>query len=170
MQLEGSCHCGAVHFRVVSHTTYPFMRCYCTICRKTAGGGGYAINIMGDADTLSVRGRKHVAIYQARLATPGSARRTRSPAQRNFCSVCGSALWVWDPRWREWVYPFASAIDTPLPRPRETQHCLVESKPSWVTLTRGKRDRVFMRFPNEAIIDWHRKRGLLADGRRKRRT
>jgi len=26
-----------------------------------------------------------------------------------------------------------------------------------------------MRFPNEAIIDWHRKRGLLADGKRKRR-
>jgi hypothetical protein len=31
-----------------------------------------------------------------------------------FCSVCGSALWVWDPRWPERVHPFASAIDTDL--------------------------------------------------------
>ena len=47
MKLAGSCHCGAVKFTVVSHTPYPFMRCYCSICRKTGGGGGYAINIMG---------------------------------------------------------------------------------------------------------------------------
>ena len=45
MQLEGSCHCQAVRFSVESHEPYPFMRCYCSICRKTAGGGGYAINL-----------------------------------------------------------------------------------------------------------------------------
>jgi hypothetical protein len=52
MKLTGSCHCGAVKFSVESKTPYPYMRCYCSICRKTAGGGGYAINIMGDAATL----------------------------------------------------------------------------------------------------------------------
>ena len=41
--LEGSCHCGAVRFSVKSHTPQPYMHCYCSICRKTAGGGGYAI-------------------------------------------------------------------------------------------------------------------------------
>ncbi len=40
MRLDGSCHCGAVHFHVESHTPYPFLRCYCSICRKTDGGGG----------------------------------------------------------------------------------------------------------------------------------
>jgi hypothetical protein len=84
MRLEGSCHCGSVRFSVESHTPYPFMRCYCSICRKTQGGGGYAINIMGEAATLVVRGKR--------------------------------ALWVYDPRWPQWVYPFASAIDTPLPK------------------------------------------------------
>ncbi len=49
MLLEGSCHCGAVKFSVESYTPYPYMRCYCSICRKTAGGGGYTINIMGQA-------------------------------------------------------------------------------------------------------------------------
>jgi len=112
MKLEGSCHCGAVRFSVVSHTPYPFLRCYCSICRKTAGGGGYAINIMGDAGTLKVRGRGSVAIYRARVDGRGK-RRSRSPGQRHFCAKCASALWIHDPRWPEWVYPFASAIDTP---------------------------------------------------------
>ena len=64
--LEGSCHCGAVTFTVKSHTPQPYMHCYCSICRKTAGGGGYAINIMGEARTLKVTGRQHLAYYRAR--------------------------------------------------------------------------------------------------------
>ena len=46
MKLEGSCHCGAVRFSVETHAPYPFMRCYCSICRKTAGSGGFAINLL----------------------------------------------------------------------------------------------------------------------------
>ena len=45
MLFEGSCHCGAVRFRAESPTPYPYQACYCSICRKTAGGGGYAINL-----------------------------------------------------------------------------------------------------------------------------
>ena len=62
MKLKGSCHCGAVTFTLDSHTPQPFMRCYCSICRKTAGGGGYAINIMGDGlrDTLDPKMSKKV--------------------------------------------------------------------------------------------------------------
>ena len=56
MQLEGSCHCGAVRFSLHSTTPCPYMRCYCSICRKTAGGGGYAINIMGDYESLAITG------------------------------------------------------------------------------------------------------------------
>ena len=149
MLLKGSCHCGAVRFSVQSETPYPYLYCYCSICRKTAGGGGYAINIMGKADSLKARGR--TGIYRA----------TRGGAERHFCRKCGSALWVWDRRWADWVYPFASAIDTPLPAPRERQHILLDSKANWVAVPKGKRDKRFREFPKEAIIDWHRKRGLL---------
>ena len=113
MLLEGSCHCGAVRFSLDSRTPYPFMRCYCSICRKTAGGGGYAINIMGEAASFAVKGRKHVSVYRARMED-GEA----SSARRHFCRVCGSALWVSDPDWPALVHPFASAIDTPLRRHR----------------------------------------------------
>ena len=61
MEIKGSCYCGRVNFTAVSKTPYPYMRCYCSICRKTAGGGGYAINIMAQADTFKVEGEAHVA-------------------------------------------------------------------------------------------------------------
>jgi hypothetical protein len=40
MQLEGSCHCGAVRFSVEAMSPVPFLHCHCSICRKTAGSGG----------------------------------------------------------------------------------------------------------------------------------
>ena len=77
MQLAGSCHCGSVRFRVESHTPYPYMRCYCSICRKTQGGGGYAINIMGDAPTLRVRGAQDVGVVSR--AHRGAGRNAQAP-------------------------------------------------------------------------------------------
>lgn len=134
MKLNGACHCGAVKFKLVSHTPQPYMRCYCSICRKTAGGGGYAINIMGEAASLKVTGRSALAVYRARIDG------RLSPARRHFCSQCSSALWVQDPRWAEWVYPFASAIDTPLPKPRETQHIMQNHAAPWVEIKPNRRD------------------------------
>ena len=159
MQLEGSCHCAGVRFTVTTHTPYPYMRCYCTICRKTAGGGGYAINIMGEADTLKVRGRSLVGVYRARIDT-GSKRRSRSPAQRHFCVKCASALWISVPRWPEWVYPFASAIDTPLPKPPEDVELMLKYAAPWADVPSGPTHTHFGEYPEESIADWHRKRGL----------
>lgn len=158
MLLKGSCHCGAVRFKVKSATPYPYMHCYCSICRKTAGGGGYAINIMGEAASLEVEGRRNLAVYRARLSKRAT---TRSPARRNFCRRCGSALWVSDPRWAQWVYPFASAIDTPLPPARERQHIFLDARPGWVQVPARKGDKRFRAYPRQAIIDWHREKGLL---------
>ena len=63
--LDGSCHCGAVRFACESHTPQPYQRCYCTICRKTAGGGGYAINLGGIAGALTVESRESLRVYRA---------------------------------------------------------------------------------------------------------
>src|ERR1051326_3557931 len=102
MRLEGSCRCGAVRFSLDSHTPHPYQRCYCTICRKTAGGGGYAINLMGVADTLEVTGEAALGVYRALLEEPGDdgvCRLQASSARRHFCERCGSALWLFDPTW-----------------------------------------------------------------------
>jgi hypothetical protein len=160
MKLEGSCHCGAVKFSLTSHTPYPFMRCYCSICRKTAGGGGYAINIMGDAPSLRVRGAKNVTVYRARISEKKGERPKLSSARRHFCAKCGSALWAFDPQWPEWIYPFASAIDTPLPTSPERVEMMLDFAASWTDIPSGKGDVHFNRYPQESIADWHAKRGL----------
>jgi hypothetical protein len=158
MKLNGSCHCGAVGFTLESHTPYPYMCCYCTVCRKTAGGGGYAINIMGEKKSLRVRGREHLRVYRARIEEGGKSK--VSSARRHFCGVCGSALWIWDPRWAQWVYPFASAIDTPLPKPRERVHLMLNHAAPWVQVGRGRNDTRFPEYPAESIAEWHQRRGL----------
>ena len=160
MRLEGSCHCGAVRFAVESPHPYPFNRCYCSICRKTAGGGGYAINLGATSASLSVEGEESLATYHAAMTDPASGETTASPARRNFCRHCGSALWLYDPRWPELVHPFASAIDTPLPVPPEHTHLMVDSKAGWVEIEQGPADRVFAGYPDESLAEWHRRLGL----------
>ena len=160
MHLEGSCHCGAVRFRLESPHPYPFNLCYCSICRKTAGGGGFAINISGLNDSLEVEGREFLRVYQATVQYPGEAEPHQSPGRRHFCGGCGSPLWLWDPRWPELVHPLASAIDTPLPTPPERTHLLVESRPAWLQVRTDPQDKVFDGFPDESIAAWHQRLGL----------
>ncbi|MEP7057378.1 MAG: GFA family protein [Caldimonas sp.] len=108
-------------FSVRSAEPYPFMRCYCSICRKTAGSGGYAINLGADAATLKVlKGKRSLRVYRA-IVRDGDGEHTSS-GERHFCSRCGSALWLWDPSWPELVHPHAGAIDTPLPKPPDHVH------------------------------------------------
>lgn len=158
MLLEGSCHCRSVRFEVESPHPYPFNRCYCSICRKTAGGGGYAINLGARADSLKVDGREHINVYHARI--DGET----SPGERSFCRLCGSALWVYDPRWPELVHPFASAIDTDLPVPPERVHLMLESKANWVEVRNEARDRHFDLYPDESLAEWHERHGLVSGG------
>jgi hypothetical protein len=155
MQLEGSCHCGRVRFELQSRHPYPFNLCYCSICRKTAGSGGYGINLGGDHSTLTVEGDEHVNVYQVRLVDPDTGDSSESPARRHFCSKCGSALWVWDPRWPALVHPFASAIDTDLPEPPERTHLMLGSKANWVAVHAGAEDKTFEHYPKESLADWH---------------
>lgn len=165
MQIEGSCHCGSVRYRAHTRTPYPYMRCYCSICRKTAGGGGYAINIMAEADSLQVEGMEHVSVYRALIedeSNPGERR--QSPGRRHFCKHCGSALWVFDPRWEQWIHPFASSVDTPLPVPPEHTYIMLDFRAPWCELRPQAKDQQFPRYPEEAIIDWHERLGLVDDG------
>lgn len=154
MRLDGSCHCGAVRFRVESPHPYPYQRCYCSICRKTAGGGGYAINLGALAETLEVEGAEHRRVYHAVIDG------VESSGERHFCGRCGSALWVFDPDWPELVHPFASAIDSELPIPPERVHLLLDSKAGWVEVEARDGDRCFAGYPEESLAEWHRRLGL----------
>lgn len=159
MRLQGSCHCQAVRFSLNSPHPYPFNLCYCSICRKTAGAGGFAINLSGEFATLEVEGREHLRVYHARLDEDDE----RSPAERHFCALCGSALWLWDSRWPELVHPHASAIDTELPKPPERTHLMLGSKAPWVEVRADPQDKQFEEYPEESIAAWHERLGLSDD-------
>lgn len=162
VRLDGSCRCGAVRFAVDSHTPHPYQLCYCAICRKTAGGGGYAINIMGDAATLEVRGEDAIGVYHAQIRE-ADGRCETSQGERRFCTRCASALWISDPDWPDLVHPFASAIDTDLPVPPARVHLMLRYKASWVVPDIGPHDQCFDEYPVQSIEDWHRERGLWID-------
>lgn len=159
MHLEGSCHCGAVSFSLDSAHPYPYQRCYCSICRKTQGGGGYAINLGGDAKSLKVEGKQHITVYHAKLRD-GHGKAHASSAERHFCHLCGSGLWLFSPEWPALIHPFASAIDTDLPVPPEHTHLLIGSKATWVEVQGREGDLRFDGYPQESIAEWHQRLGL----------
>ena len=101
MQLEGSCHCGAVRFSVRSSHPYPFNLCYCSICRKTAGSGGFAINLGAETDTLRVEGEEHIRTYHARLHDPAEVPTDPTHAERSATGMYRTtplrALWQHPP-------------------------------------------------------------------------
>ncbi|GLK66632.1 GFA family protein [Hansschlegelia plantiphila] len=160
--LEGSCRCGAVSFSVESHAPQPYQLCYCSICRKTAGGGGYAINLHADAATLKVSGERSIGVFRAEIADGEGGCRTSS-GERNFCGKCATALWLFDPNWPELLHPFASAIDSELPIPPARTHLMLGSKASWVEPVIGPDDLTFDEYPAQSIEEWHRARGLWID-------
>jgi len=164
MHIEGSCHCRRVRFSCDAYAPVPYQRCYCSICRKTAGGGGYAINLGAWKKTLAVVGRPHVGVYRARIEEDGQ--RYTSTGRRHFCKRCGSALWLYDPQWPKLVHPFASAIDTPLPKPPERVHICLAFKAPWCEPRRGSHDPHFETFSKESLEAWHRRHGLLQGGER----
>jgi hypothetical protein len=155
--LEGSCRCGAVSFSLESHTPHPYQLCYCSICRKV-GGSGDAINIMGDHGTLKVEGAEAIGAFRAPIEEGDGS--YLGPAQRHFCRRCGTMLWVYDEDWPELVHPFASAIDTELPVPPERVHMMLDFKPDWVPVAAGPDDKLYDRYSEQSIEDWHRSRGL----------
>ncbi len=154
MLLKGSCHCKSVSFEVESPHPYPFNYCYCSICRKTAGGGGYAINLGASYGTLKVDGQQDTSVYHADVDGQ------KTLPDRVFCKHCGSALWVYDERWPELVHPFASAIDTELPKPPERIHLMLDSKATWVEVEAREHDKCFVEYPKESIARWHARLNL----------
>ena len=158
--LQGSCRCGAVRFACESHTPQPYQRCYCSICRKTAGGGGYAINLGANTEGMQVHDPDGaIRVFRAEIRQEDGSCEL-STAERNACSRCATALWLFSPEWPELIHPFASAIDSELPTPPSSVHLMLRFKPDWVVPQLGPGDSSFEKYPEQSIEEWHRSRGL----------
>jgi hypothetical protein len=58
------------------------------------------------------------------------------------------------------VYPFASAIDTPLPKPMEEVEMMLNYAVPWAEIPSGSAHTHFAEYPDEGVADWHKKRLL----------
>ena len=157
MRLEGSCHCQAVKFSCESAEPWPYQRCYCSICRKTGGSGGYMINLGGDASTLTVSGEDELLVYRAMVERGG--KQVRSGHRRYFCRHCGSHVYAIHDRWPDLVHPVASAIDSALPTPPHLVHMMLGSKAGWVPDEVGPDDESYEEYPAKSLAAWHRDHG-----------
>lgn len=139
----------------------PYQLCYCSICRKQQGGGGFAVNLGADTRTLQVSGEDKIGLYRAGIEDDEHRTCEVSTGERRFCTACGSARsWLYDPTWPELVHPFASAIDSPLPKPPSRVHLMLKYKAAWVEPCIGEGDATFDLYPEELIADWHRRNGM----------
>lgn len=83
---------------------------------------------------------------------------------RSYCDTCHAGLWTYSPEYGEWIYPFASAIDTELPPVPEIDGkdgriwIMKSAKPSWVPLPQD--GNVFDKYPNIGLEEWHKKHKL----------
>jgi hypothetical protein len=163
MKLEGSCHCQAVRFTCECEVPIPYARCYCSICRKTAGGGAYAINLDAFRKSLRVEGRENLSVYRARLSSgkPGG-RPEKSALRRYFCKQCGSALWAGEPD-SDYIHPFASAIDTPMPKPKANFSIMLDYAVPWSRVPAGRNDLRAGGYGEREYDAWAKKHGLYED-------
>lgn len=155
MRLEGSCHCGAVKFSVEAPEPMPYLLCYCSICRKTAGSGGFGINLGARTKSLHIEGAEHIRRYHPETGETGT-----DPAEhsgRRFCGQCGSPLWNYDTRWPELIHPHAGVIDTELPTAPERTHIMLASAANWVEPNIGADDKCFDQYPDESLAAWHQR-------------
>lgn len=157
MQLTGSCQCGKVKFTVDSETPVPFMFCFCSICRKT-GGGAFGCNIMGLRETLKVTGQRHLRAYHARIREPKKPTRI-SKGKRWFCIACGTHMYLTDDQWPKGIWPYVSAIDTPLPEPTKITSMMTRFKPSWVPSWMTAHGPSVPRYAEKSIAAWHEQEG-----------
>ncbi len=58
------------------------------------------------------------------------------------------------------MHPFASAIDTPLPKPDEIVHIMLKFKAPWIDVHKGPGHVHFEGYPDNSIEIWHDSQGL----------
>ena len=152
LEHTGRCLCGAVRFTATLPSLF-CAHCHCSMCRRNHGAG-YVTWFGVSPERLAVLRGEDVLVHHA----------SSEHGSRSFCGRCGSALWVWDPSWPGLIHPFASAIDTPLPKAPERVHLMLGSAASWVPVPHGKRESHFDEYPADSIEDWHKARGLYETG------
>ncbi|KAI8872650.1 hypothetical protein GQ42DRAFT_65318 [Ramicandelaber brevisporus] len=136
-KFEGSCACGSVHYTAETDTPAPYLKCYCSICRKSAGSGGYAVFIRTLGSKFNITSG-HASIGHYRAAKDSSLPKDKQelfPLSRSYCTECGTYLFFrhFENREEGEVYLFASSIDNvkDVPVAPVSYHIFLAGAPEW---------------------------------------
>lgn len=81
---------------------------------------------------MHVEGQENLGEYHAMMDGSSQSDSIQSSNARFFCQKCGCHLWNYDDAYKQWIYPYAGAVDTPLPTPPCSVHIMLNSKSAWV--------------------------------------
>ena len=116
---------------------------------------------MAASPTLKIEGEENLSVYRSSLNDREAYEEDGlGSSRRSFCKHCGTMMWNANPKHGDFVYLFASAVDTPLPTPPEIRHIMVAHKAPWVEVPDN--EQRFDQYPDEGIEDWHKNRDLYA--------
>ena len=121
MNLEGSCLCGAVTFKVEGELPEG-SACHCTKCRKHTGH--YEAGVDVPRERVSIAGEGAIYWYFS-----------SENVRRGFCRICGSSLFF-DPVGRPWIGLNLGVFDGPTGT-RIGLHIFVADKGDYYTLNDG---------------------------------
>lgn len=104
--LNGSCHCGAVQYRVKKVAT-PFGHCHCQTCRKTHSASFTTTARVAREDFEWLQGEDILSAYES---SPGK--------RRLFCGVCGCHIVAIRNEQEQLILRVATLDDDPGLRPQ----------------------------------------------------
>lgn len=127
-RLTAACLCGAVQLHVDDADSGGVKwcaNCHCSMCRRAHGAG-----------VVAWVGVKRAAFHIDRGAEVLARYRSSPPAQRSFCSKCGSPLLFESERWPDEIHIALAAVVEPHGL-KPTVHAFFDDRAAWVHVDDG---------------------------------
>jgi len=119
-EIQGSCHCGDVSFKVTGKPRI-ILNCHCDDCKKRNGGAFSKYLVVNESDLHVSKGNKSLASYSA-----------EGKGEKYFCSNCGSPIYNKNARYPGIFMVFYGSInDQKQITPMFNVYC--ESMSGWVS-------------------------------------
>ena len=123
-EITGSCHCGAIKFRIAG-PVYGLKHCHCTSCRKLHGTAFASNAIVKKEDFHLLQGEDYFHDYAI-----------REDKIARFCKTCCSPIYAYMPASEKELYIRTGILDGDLDI-KAAYHWWVSEKPCWYEINDG---------------------------------
>ena len=120
-RIRGSCLCGGIRFELDLPSKW-CAHCHCSMCRKEHGAG-YVTWAGFESEKFHLLEGEGLLNWYA----------SSSPAQRGFCTACGSSLFFRSERWPGEIHVAIGSLDDPMDRTPEA-HVFHDTRVDWMAI------------------------------------